>query len=56
MSCFEFDVFVELVEFVGWVGGVFGLWMTGGGFGGFIVMLVDSVCVEFIVEFLSVSY
>jgi len=43
VSCPELDLMVELA---GQVGGVFGARMTGGGFGGSTVNLVDRRCVE----------
>jgi galactokinase len=43
VSCLELDLMVELA---GQVGGVFGARMTGGGFGGSTVNLVDRRCVE----------
>ena len=42
VSCAELDALVELASDVGPSGGVIGARMTGGGFGGSIVALVDS--------------
>jgi galactokinase len=43
VSCYELDLMVELA---GKVDGVYGTRMTGGGFGGCTIALVQSACVE----------
>lgn len=42
VSCRELDLVVELAQNLGPAQGVFGARMTGGGFGGCAVVLVDS--------------
>ncbi len=46
VSCKELDVLVEIGQSIGYVGGVIGCRMTGGGFGGCAVALVQSDKVE----------
>jgi galactokinase len=42
VSCPELDLLVDLASAIGPAGGVFGCRMTGGGFGGSVVCLVDA--------------
>jgi galactokinase len=42
VSCVELDVLVDISQSIGRNGGVYGCRMTGGGFGGSVVCLVDS--------------
>jgi galactokinase len=42
VSCPELDAVVEIAQAIGYKGGVFGCRMTGGGFGGCAVALVDA--------------
>ena len=42
VSCAELDVVVDAARAIGAAGGVFGCRMTGGGFGGCAVALVDA--------------
>ena len=46
VSCKELDTIVEIAESMGMKGGVFGCRMTGGGFGGCAVALVQTELVE----------
>jgi galactokinase len=56
VSCAELDLLVELAKEVGPEGGVFGSRMTGGGFGGCTVSLVQTGRVDSIVERLASRY
>lgn len=56
VSCKEIDVLVASAKRIGLEGGVYGSRITGGGFGGCTVSLVDSHRVEAIVERLSREY
>jgi galactokinase len=56
VSCKELDVIVEIAEGIGIKGGVFGCRMTGGGFGGCAIALVQTEFVEAITEKLTIDY
>ena len=56
VSCAELDAIVEIAQAIGLNGGVFGCRMTGGGFGGCTVALVQANKVEAISERLSAEY
>lgn len=56
ISCQELDLLVELAHEVGEAGGVIGSRMTGGGFGGCTVSLVETARVGGIAEELAQSY
>ena len=56
VSCKELDVMVEIAEQIGIKGGVFGCRMTGGGFGGCTVALVQTEFIESISEKLASDY
>jgi galactokinase len=56
VSCRELDVLVASAKRIGLEGGVFGSRMTGGGFGGCTVSLVDSRRVSAIIERLTADY
>jgi galactokinase len=56
VSCAELDTMVELAESLGNEGGVYGTRMTGGGFGGCTVTLVDARHAERIAEKLRQQY
>jgi galactokinase len=56
VSCKELDAMVEIAEGIGIKGGVFGCRMTGGGFGGCTVALVQTELVEAITAKLSADY
>ena len=46
VSCLELDVLVDLATMIGLSGGVYGSRMTGGGFGGSTVSLVQREVVD----------
>jgi galactokinase len=48
VSCAELDAVVEIAHVIGRDGGVYGCRMTGGGFGGCAVALIDAERREFI--------
>lgn len=50
ISCKELDILVEIAQKIGLSGGVFGSRMTGGGFGGCTVSLVQTAKVETIMK------
>ncbi len=56
VSCKELDAMVEIAEQIGIKGGVFGCRMTGGGFGGCTVALVQTEVIESISEQLAAAY
>jgi galactokinase len=56
VSCAELDVLVEIAEAIGLAGGVYGCRMTGGGFGGCAVALVQSASVAAITGKLAAGY
>ena len=56
VSCPELDAVVEIAQSIGLKGGVFGCRMTGGGFGGCTVALVQADKVDAISEHLSAEY
>ena len=56
VSCPELDLLVELARSIGPSGGVIGSRMTGGGFGGCTVSLVETAKVENVARQLSQSY
>jgi galactokinase len=56
VSCSELDLLVELARKIGPQGGVIGSRMTGGGFGGCTVSLVETDKVEPIVQLVLQSY
>ncbi|HEY3915598.1 MAG TPA: galactokinase, partial [Verrucomicrobiae bacterium] len=56
VSCAELDAVVEIAEGIGLKGGVFGCRMTGGGFGGCAVALVNSDAVGAITKKVAADY
>jgi galactokinase len=56
VSCPELDLLVELARNIGPSGGIIGSRMTGGGFGGCTVSLVETAKVENVARQLSQSY
>jgi galactokinase len=56
VSCKELDSMVEIAEGIGAKGGVFGSRMTGGGFGGCTVSLVQTELIEAISKKLAADY
>jgi galactokinase len=56
VSCPELDLLVELASYIGPQDGVIGSRMTGGGFGGCTVSLVETAKVEEVAEKISQSY
>ena len=56
VSCVELDTIVDIAQELGLNGGVFGCRMTGGGFGGCTVALVQADKVQTISERLSAEY
>jgi galactokinase len=56
VSCPELDALVEIAQSIGRSGGVIGARMTGGGFGGSIVALVEAARVREIAERMSTAY
>jgi galactokinase len=56
VSCRELDLLVEMALKIGAAGGVIGSRMTGGGFGGCTVSLVETAKVDRVAEELSRSY
>ena len=53
VSCAELDTVVDIAANIGMAGGIYGCRMTGGGFGGCCVALVDSAKVEAISQALE---
>ena len=56
VSCFELDTAVEIAQGIGRQGGVLGCRMTGGGFGGCAVALIETHAQESIVREVSTAY
>ncbi len=56
VSCAELDVIVELAQSIGLKGGVYGCRMTGGGFGGCCVALVQADAVPAIARKIGADY
>jgi galactokinase len=56
VSCFELDTAVEIAQGIGLEGGVFGCRMTGGGFGGCAVALIEAASQEAIVREIAAAY
>jgi galactokinase len=56
VSCPELDLMVELAQSIGREGGVIGCRMTGGGFGGCTVSLVNAASVPQVTEALRDGY
>jgi galactokinase len=56
VSCKELDAVVEIAEGIGTKGGIFGCRMTGGGFGGCTVALVQTEHIETISKKISEDY
>jgi galactokinase len=56
VSCAELDIVVDLAAGIGLAGGVFGCRMTGGGFGGCCVALVEAAKVDAISAQLARDY
>ena len=56
VSCKELDLLVDLARDLGTEGGVIGSRMTGGGFGGCTVSLVETAKVDEVAQHLAQSY
>ena len=56
VSCFELDTAVEIARGIGREGGVFGCRMTGGGFGGCAVALIETASQEAIAREIAAAY
>ncbi len=56
VSCQELDTVVEMAERIGIKGGIYGCRMTGGGFGGCAVALVQTDAVQAISKKISADY
>ena len=56
VSCGELDALVALAQKAGIQNGVYGARMTGGGFGGYVIMLVEKNCAEKIIHLISSEY
>ena len=56
ISCQELDILVEIARKIGIAGGVYGSRMTGGGFGGCTVSLVETAKIDAIVKTLKEEY
>ena len=56
VSCFELDTAVEIAQGIGRKGGVFGCRMTGGGFGGCAVALIETRSQDAIIREVSAAY
>jgi galactokinase len=56
VSCVELDTAVEIARGIGRKGGVLGCRMTGGGFGGCAVALIETAAQDAIVREISASY
>jgi galactokinase len=56
VSCFELDTAVEIAQGIGRQGGVFGCRMTGGGFGGCAVALIETAAQDAIVREIAAAY
>ena len=56
VSCRELDLLVELADGLGRAGGVYGSRMTGGGFGGSTVSLVETARVDDVAQAITTAY
>jgi len=56
VSCKELDAVVEICQSIGFPGGMYGCRMTGGGFGGSCVALVEADAVDAITKQIATSY
>lgn len=56
VSCEELDIMVEIAQSMGKAGGVIGARMTGGGFGGSIVILCESTHADTIIASMTKQY
>ena len=56
VSCFELDTAVEIAKGIGREGGVFGCRMTGGGFGGCAVALIETGSRDAIAREIAAAY
>jgi galactokinase len=56
VSCVELDAAVEIAQRIGPEGGVFGCRMTGGGFGGCAVALIETAAQRGIVRDIRANY
>jgi galactokinase len=56
VSCDELDILVEIARKIGTSGGVIGSRMTGGGFGGCTVTLVNTDCADSVIDTLADEY
>jgi len=56
VSCKELDILVEIAREIGVAGGVIGSRMTGGGFGGCTVSIVETDKIEKITELIDAQY
>lgn len=56
VSCRELDAIVEIAEAIGLKGGIFGCRMTGGGFGGCAVALVQTELIDSISDRIAADY
>ena len=56
VSCFELNTAVEVAQGIGREGGVFGCRMTGGGFGGCAVALIETAAQDAIVREITAAY
>ncbi|HEY4983920.1 MAG TPA: hypothetical protein VIJ24_02540 [Verrucomicrobiae bacterium] len=56
VSCKELDAVVEIASLIGIKGGVIGCRMTGGGFGGCTVALVNANAVDAISQKIAAEY
>jgi galactokinase len=56
VSCFELDTAVAIAQGIGRKGGVFGCRMTGGGFGGCAVALIETAAQDAIVREIAAAY
>jgi galactokinase len=56
VSCFELDTVVEIAAGIGRQGGVYGCRMTGGGFGGCAVALIETAAQDALVREIAAEY
>lgn len=56
VSCFELDTAVEIAQGIGRAGGVFGSRMTGGGFGGCAIALIETASQDAIAREIAAAY
>jgi galactokinase len=56
VSCKELDVIVEIAGDIGVKGGVWGCRMTGGGFGGCAVALVNTSAIDSVSKKIAADY